>query len=387
MFVFPGLLSHVHENENNIAAALSCSNARSYCMKFSPSNPTWYQRDRFILSNGHCCALQYAMLYLLSYKISLDDLKSFRQLNSVCPGHPENFQTPGVEVCTGPLGQGISNAVGMAISESHMRGVYGEEIVNNYTFVICGDGCLQEGISSEASSLAGHLKLGSLIVLYDDNNITIDGSTDLSFTEDVGARYEAYNWHVQRVQDDCAAIREAIEKAKAVKDRPSMVMVKTVIGTGSSKEGTAKTHGAPLGEEDLKSLKAKYGYDQDECFVVKDVVKSHYDAVSERSEKVHDDFKRVVDEYKAGNPEKYGEIMRRIEGDTEKADEILRKEGGGKDMATRKCSAGCLNSIAEAVSPFSPLFFFFFFVFNFIFYFSVSFPFSSHQTHTHTHTP
>ncbi|RLO04825.1 hypothetical protein DYB28_004858, partial [Aphanomyces astaci] len=191
-------------------------------MTYNPTNPAWTNRDRFVLSNGHACALQYAMLNLTGYDVSIDDLKSFRQWGSKCPGHPENFCTPGVEVSTGPLGQGLSNAVGLAIGEKHLAAVFnkeGHEIVDHYTYVICGDGCMQEGVTSEASSLAGHLGLGKLIVLYDDNLITIDGSTDLSFTEDVGKRYEAYGWHVQTVTDgnyDHESIHRAVLNAKAV---------------------------------------------------------------------------------------------------------------------------------------------------------------------------
>lgn len=202
----------------------------SKIMKFSPQDPKWFNRDRFILSNGHACALLYSMLHLTGYDLSMDDLKNFRQLYAKTPGHPENFLTSGVEVSTGPLGQGISNAVGLAIAEKHLAGVYNKEgyqLIDHHTFVICGDGCLQEGISSEASSLAGHLGLNKLIVCYDDNGITIDGHTDLSFTEDVGKRYEAYHWYVQTVEDgnDLAAIAKAIENAKAEQHRPSLIKV------------------------------------------------------------------------------------------------------------------------------------------------------------------
>lgn len=202
-----------------------------FIMNYAPKDHKWFNRDRFVLSNGHACALLYSMLHLTGYDLSIDDLKQFRQLGSLTPGHPENFVTPGVEVSTGPLGQGISNAVGLAIAEKHLAAVYnrdGYNLIDHYTYVLCGDGCLQEGISSEASSLAGHLGLGKLIVCYDDNLITIDGSTSLSFTEDVGKRYEAYNWHVQTVSDgnDIAAINQAIENAKAETHRPSLIKVR-----------------------------------------------------------------------------------------------------------------------------------------------------------------
>jgi transketolase len=202
----------------------------SQFMKFSPKHPKWANRDRFVLSNGHACALLYTILHLTGYDISIDDLKKFRQLGSLTPGHPENILTPGVEVSTGPLGQGISNAVGLAMAEKHLGAVFNQAsypLIDHYTYVLCGDGCLQEGVSSEASSLAGHLGLGKLIVCYDDNKITIDGDTSLSFTEDVAKRYEAYNWHVQVVDDvnDLHALRHAIEVAKEVQDKPSLIKV------------------------------------------------------------------------------------------------------------------------------------------------------------------
>jgi transketolase len=200
-------------------------------MNYAPCNPKWFNRDRFILSNGHACALLYTMLHLTGYDLSMDQLKKFRQLGSLTPGHPENFLTPGVEVCTGPLGQGISNAVGIAMAEKHLAAVYNREgfpIVDHYTYVICGDGCLQEGISSEASSLAGHLCVGKLIVCYDDNHITIDGDTALSFTEDVNMRYESYGWQVLTVTDgnDLNALRQAIEEAKTDLTRPTLIKVR-----------------------------------------------------------------------------------------------------------------------------------------------------------------
>lgn len=189
-------------------------------MNFAPQHPKWFNRDRFVLSNGHACALLYVMLHISGYDVSMDQLKQFRQLGSITPGHPENFLTPGIEVSTGPLGQGITNAVGMAIAEKHLQGVFSrpgfESLIDHFTYVICGDGCLQEGVSSEACSLAGHLGLGKLIVLYDDNHITIDGDTFLSFTEDVNKRYESYNWQVITVEDgnNLSALRAAISEAQ-----------------------------------------------------------------------------------------------------------------------------------------------------------------------------
>lgn len=250
-------------------------------MAYSPANPKWANRDRFVLSNGHACALQYTMLHLTGYDISLEDLKSFRQLDSKTPGHPENHLTPGVEVSTGPLGQGISNAVGMALAESHLAAKYNKPdfpIVDHYTYVICGDGCMQEGVSAEASSFAGHLRLGKLIVLYDDNHITIDGSTDLSFSEDVCKRYEAYGWHTQVVENgdsDIPAILAAVERAKA-NPAPSLIKVRTTIGKGSKKQGTEHVHGAPLGNDDIKQVKSQFGLNPDASFQVPEDVGSVY---------------------------------------------------------------------------------------------------------------
>eukprot|EP01121_Diplochlamys_sp_Union-15-3_P007329 TRINITY_DN1852_c0_g1_i3.p1 TRINITY_DN1852_c0_g1~~TRINITY_DN1852_c0_g1_i3.p1 ORF type:complete len:291 (+),score=58.23 TRINITY_DN1852_c0_g1_i3:64-936(+) len=222
-------------------------------LKYSPTHPDWPARDRFVLSNGHACALLYVMLHLTGYPDwTMDDLKAFRQLGSKTPGHPESL-FPGIEVTTGPLGQGLTNAVGLAIAEAHLAATYNKEkftVIDNYTYVFCGDGCLQEGITSEASSLAGHLGLGKLIVFYDDNKITIDGSTDLSFTEDVIKRYEAYGWHTISVKDgnnDLKAIEHAIDEARRETTKPSLIKVTTTIGYGSAKQGTEHVHGNPLG--------------------------------------------------------------------------------------------------------------------------------------------
>jgi transketolase len=240
-------------------------------LQHNPKNPKWFNRDRFVLSAGHGCMLLYALLHLTGYdSVTIEDLKQFRQWGSKTPGHPETFETPGVEVTTGPLGQGISNAVGLALAEAHLAAKFnkpGVDLVDHYTYVIMGDGCHQEGVSSEAASLAGHLGLGKLIALYDDNHITIDGNTNVSFTEDVLKRYDAYGWHTIHVKDgntDVAAIAKAIAEAKAVTDRPSMIKVTTTIGYGSpNKADTAGVHGAALGAEEAeltrKNLDWSYG--------------------------------------------------------------------------------------------------------------------------------
>jgi transketolase len=330
-------------------------------MKYSPSSPDWMNRDRFVLSNGHACALQYVMLHLTGYETSkLEDLKRFRQLGSTTPGHPECFVTKGVEVCTGPLGQGISNAVGLAMAESHLAATYNTEDLNvfdNYTYVLCGDGCLQEGISGEASSLGGHLGLGKLIVFYDDNDITIDGSTSLSFTEDVQKRYESYGWHVQAVDDVCGgldALRKAVEVAKSVTDKPSMIAVKTVIGQGSPhKAGTAGVHGAALGEKELILTKKAYGLPHpEEKFQISDDVKAFFTALVAKKEAELDVWQTsVMDKFAESHPTQAQEIQRRMmagggylpEGCFDDLPKFVI--GESKDLATRKFSEGCINAL------------------------------------------
>jgi len=328
----------------------------SEVMRYSPSDPDWINRDRFVLSNGHACALQYSMLHLAGYSTSsLDDLKAFRQLGSTTPGHPENFVTKGVEVSTGPLGQGISNAVGMAMAESHLAATYNtaeHKVFDNFTYVICGDGCLQEGVSCEASSLAGHLGLGKLIVLYDDNNITIDGDTALSFSEDVAKRYESYNWHVQKVGDvnKVDDLRAAIEAAKNATDKPSMICIRTVIGEGSpNKAGTSGCHGSPLGEEELVATKKAYGLPKpEEKFYISDAVKAHFAEAAGKGEAAMAEWNKVMDAYKAANPDKAKEIERRFAGELpDDAFDLLPKfvVGEDKDIATRKFSQQCINAL------------------------------------------
>src|SRR5580698_843440 len=266
-------------NSGHPGAPLACSPITYLLfhkfMKHSPANSKWSNRDRFVLSNGHASALLYGTLFLSGYKLTLDDLKGFRQWGSKIPGHPEYHHTDGVEVTTGPLGQGFAMAVGMAIAEKHLSAVYnkpGYEIVNHHTYGIMGDGDMMEGISHEAASLAGTLGLGKLIFFYDDNLISLDGPTELSFTEDVAKRFEAYHWHVQIVEDgnDLGGISKAIEAAQAVKDKPSLIAVRTVIGYGSPKAGTNKAHGEALGPEAVKETKRNLGWPEDKFFYVPD---------------------------------------------------------------------------------------------------------------------
>lgn len=325
-------------------------------MKFNPKNPKWSNRDRFVLSNGHACALQYSMLHLTGYDLAIEDLKQFRQWGSKAPGHPENFCTPGVEVSTGPLGQGISNAVGLAIAEKHLAAEFnkdGFEVVDHYTYVICGDGCLQEGVSSEASSLAGHLGLGKLIVLYDDNKITIDGNTSLSFTEDVQKRYEAYNWHVSVVEDgnyDHEAILRAVEEAKKVTDKPSLIKIRTTIGLGSKKENTHSVHGSPLTADDLAEAKTKFGLKGDETFYVPEQVKKYYDKTVSGAE-LEAKWTSLFEAYAKEYPELASEYTRRFEGrlpaDWKK--DLPVYTPADKALATRQFSEIALNAVATAL--------------------------------------
>jgi len=328
----------------------------SKVMKFNPKNPKWVNRDRFVLSNGHASALLYTMLHLSGYPFwSMDVLQTFRQLNSPAAGHPEGH-FPGIEVTTGPLGQGISNAVGLAMAEAHLAQKYNKEnftLVDNFTYVFCGDGCLQEGVSAESASLAGHLGLGKLIVLYDDNHITIDGATDLSFSEDVLKRYEAYGWHTIHVADgdhDIAAIEAAVLEAKKVTDKPSIIKVTTTIGFGSAKAGTDGVHGSPLGDADIEKVKEKFGLDPKAKFAVPEAVKAVYDG-TERGAKLEEEWNALFASYSQKHPELAAEFNRRIEGKL--------PEGWDKDYptftpkdnpaATRTLSGNILNHFAKVI--------------------------------------
>ena len=262
-------------------------------LRFDPADPAWPNRDRFVLSAGHASMLLYSMLHLTGYDVTMDDLKAFRQWGSRTPGHPEHGHTAGVETTTGPLGQGFANAVGMAVAERFLGATFngsGASVMDHFTYVLAGDGDMMEGISSEAASFAGHQKLGKLIVLYDDNHITIDGTTDLAFTEDVVARFAAYEWHVQRVADgnDVEAVDAAITAAKAETGRPSLIAVRTHIGCGSpNKQDTAGAHGAPLGDDEVKLTKEACDWPLAPTFLVTDDVKAFYEAAGKRGADVH----------------------------------------------------------------------------------------------------
>lgn len=285
---------------------------------FDPNDPEWINRDRFVLSNGHACVLQYILLHLYGYKISLDDLKCFRQINSRTPGHPEVSVTPGVEVTTGPLGQGFVNAVGLAIAQTHLASVFnkpGFDIINNYTYCFFGDGCAMEGVLYEAASLAGHLKLSNLICIYDYNNISIDGDIGCTFTEDVLGRFRACNWHIIVIDDgdlDVASIEDAILEAKSIKDRPTMIQLKTTIGYGSKYQGTSSVHGAPLKEDDIMLVKEKFGFDPKKSFFIPDNVYNHCRKASSKGIKAHEKWLELFSEYEKHYPELAKEFQRRV---------------------------------------------------------------------------
>lgn len=277
-------------------------------MNFNPEDPKWMNRDRFVLSAGHASALLYSLLHVFGYDLTIEDLKAFRQLNSRTPGHPEYGYTEGVEATTGPLGAGLSTAVGLAMAQEHMAARYNKEnypMFDNYTYVLSGDGCMMEGITSEASSLAGTLGLGRLIVLYDSNNITIEGHTDLAFQEDVRKRYEAYGFETFLVEDgnDLEAINAAIEKAKSNLDQPSFIEIRTKIGYGSDVEGSEAAHGSPLGEESIQKLKEKLNYPSLEPFHVEEEVYDFYASLVEEKKKRYDEWKAMEKAYREEYPD------------------------------------------------------------------------------------
>ncbi|KAI0640556.1 transketolase [Trametes meyenii] len=284
----------------------------------NPKNPKWFNRDRFILSNG--CALQYIVLHLLGYKVSVDDLKQFRELDSITPGHPEAVLTDGVEVTTGPLGQGIANGVGLAIAQAHLAATYNKDrfnLISNYTYVFTGDGCLMEGISAEAASLAGHLQLGNLIVVYDDNHITIDGDTAVAFTEDVEKRYQAYGWQTLRVDDgnsDLEGIYNAFAEAREEKRRPALIHLRTTIGFGSKLQGTSTIHGAPLEADDIRALKAKFGLPVDQTFRPPLETYDIYARVAARGARLENAWNDLLASYSKVYPKEHAELTRRISG-------------------------------------------------------------------------
>lgn len=321
-------------------------------LNFNPEKPKWINRDRFVLSAGHGSAILYSLLNLFGFDVSIDDIKNFRQWGSKTPGHPEYGDTDGVDATTGPLGQGITMAVGMALAEAHMRShftVDGWSPVDHYTYALVGDGCLMEGISHEAASFAGSSKLGRLIVLYDSNNISIEGNTDITFHDDTLKRFEAYGWHAQRVEDgnDTEKIKEAIENAKK-DERPSIIEVKTVIGFGAgSVEGSEKSHGAPIGEDNRKALVEKIKWAEKEEFTVPEDVKENAAKIVEEKKKIYVEYKKKLEEYESKNPEKYREYIDWIHFKHE-ADLSKLLDSKEKD-ATRSASGAALQEVAKAI--------------------------------------
>lgn len=323
-------------------------------LRHNPKNPTWFNRDRFVQSAGHGSMLIYSLLHLTGYDLPMEELKGYRQWGSKTPGHPEYGHTPGVETTTGPLGQGISTAVGMALAEAHLAARFnrpGFAIIDHYTYVIASDGDLMEGVSAEASSLAGHLGLGKLIVLYDDNHVTIDGKTEITFTEDVLARYRAYGWHTERVDDgnDVAAITAALTRAKADTARPSLIAVRTIIGYGSpNKAGTSAVHGSVLGAEEAARTKANLGIDWP-AFTVPDDVLAHYRQAVAAGAAAERAWQERFSAYQAAYPELADELLRAIAGEVPDVADLLPRFAVGGQDATRNSSHKVLNAIAGRV--------------------------------------
>ncbi|MGX4583493.1 transketolase [Paenibacillus chitinolyticus] len=329
-------------------------------MKHNPANPTWINRDRFVLSAGHGSMLLYAILHLTGYDLPMEEIKNFRQWGSLTPGHPEFGHTAGVDATTGPLGQGIGMAVGMAMAEAHLAGLYNREgypVIDHYTYAICGDGDMMEGVSSEAVSLAATLKLGKLIMMYDSNDISLDGDLHVSFTENVQKRFEAYGWQVLRVeeQNDLEALNRAVEEAKADTTRPTLIEVKTTIGYGSpnkgGKGGHAGPHGSPLGLEEAKLTKEFYKWNYEEDFYVPEEVREHYAAVKEKGIQAEQAWKKLFDDYRKAFPELAGQFEL---GESGKLPEGWDRDlpvytPEDKALATRAASGNALNAVAKNV--------------------------------------
>ncbi|WP_342048351.1 transketolase [Bacillus sp. OTU530] len=325
-------------------------------MNHNPANPNWFNRDRFVLSAGHGSALLYSLLHLFKYDVSIEDLKSFRQWGSKTPGHPEFGHTPGVDATTGPLGQGVAMAVGMAMAERHLAETYNKEdfqVIDHYTYSICGDGDLMEGVSAEAASLAGHLKLNRLIVMYDSNDISLDGDLHLSFSESVEERFKAYGWQVIRVEDgnDIKAIQKAIQQGKADTERPTLIEIKTTIGYGSpNRSGTSDCHGAPLGVEETKLTKSFYGWESEEVFYVPAEVAAHYSEFAEVGHEKENAWNALFEAYKSAYPELAQQLESAVKGELpENWHGTLPDFTSGEKMATRASSGKVLNAAAKAL--------------------------------------
>lgn len=321
-------------------------------LKFNPKEPSWPNRDRFILSAGHGSALLYSLFHVYGFDLPMSELKNFRQLGSRTPGHPESTLVPGIEVTTGPLGQGFANGIGEAIAEAFLSQRYSSDIINHYTYAIVSDGDLMEGIASEAASLAGHLKLGKLIYLYDDNLISLDGPTSLAFTENVSARFEAYGWQTITVKDgnNLGEIQEAILSAQQETQRPTLISVKTIIGFGSPQQGTNKVHGNPLGEENLKKTKAFFGWDPDKTFYIPAAAQQLFDAHIAKGQQLQKEWRSKFDSYSTTNPDEAKDFQTSFEGKLPKnwdADFPIFK--ADEPLATREASGKTLEAIKKTV--------------------------------------
>jgi transketolase len=321
-------------------------------MRYNPKNPKWENRDRFLLSAGHGCMLLYALLYLTGYELSLEDIKNFRQWGSKTPGHPEYGMTPGVEITTGPLGQGFANGVGMAMGAAHLAAKFNQKdfpLIDHHIYAIVSDGDLMEGVASEAASLAGHLKLGNLIYLYDDNHVTIEGFTDLAFSEDVPKRFEAYGWHTSTVEDgnDLAAIEAAIRDAQSVADRPSLISVKTTIGYGMPTAGTRKAHSDPPGEEAVRETKRHLGWPEDKEFLVPEEALAHFRRALERGAQQETEWKDLVAKYQEKH-EDLGKLWTQtVSGELpDDWEKHLPDFADAEAMATRVAGGKVINALA-----------------------------------------
>ena len=324
-------------------------------MIHNPENPKWVNRDRFILSAGHGSMLLYSLLHLSGYGLSMEQLKLFRQWGSLTPGHPEYRLTPGVETTTGPLGQGFANAIGIALAEAHVAANFNKEdiiLIDHYVYGICSDGDLMEGVSHEAASIAGHLGLGKIIFFYDNNSITIDGKTSLTFSEKVGKRFEAYNWHVQYIEDvnDLRSINKAVKKAQKVADKPSLIVTKTHIGFGSpNKQDTSEAHGSPLGDEEVKLTKKNLGWPEDKTFYIPEEVAEHFKSVVKKGKRAEKKWNKLFSSYKTKYPEEALLFEKYMSGDfgDEWINHLPRFEDDGKKVATRSAGGKVINSISK----------------------------------------
>ena len=328
-------------------------------LNINPKNSTWFNRDRFILSAGHGSAMLYSLLHLAGFNVTLDDLKNFRQLGKEMPGHPEVHEVDGVEATTGPLGQGIANAVGMAMAEAHLAATYNREgfnVVDHYTYALTGDGDLQEGISHEAASLAGHLKLGKLITLFDSNDIQLDGPTNKAFSDDTQKRFEAYGWDYVVVEDgnNIEDISKAIENAKKVTDKPSMIEIRTEIGFGAENAGTAAVNVAPLGPDGTKFAKTSYKWDGEDFFVPEEVYDRFEEKIATKGANKESEWNELLDGYKEAHPDLAAQFEAAVNGELPEGweDNLPVYEADEKGAATRNVSGEVIQKLAEALPNF-----------------------------------